>query len=111
MSKEIDAVSNTDFVTDEFKQLIEEGQQAVKDFNEERRYHKRQVPKREIMLPPKYMPQSPEAAARHTAAQATTANTDAIATLENRLMMLTLAHEELRKKVAKLEIHLSPVNW
>jgi hypothetical protein len=62
-----------------------------------------------MITAPKFMPASPEAAARYAAAKSIASNAEAISALEQRLLQLTLAHEELRKKVEHLEKHAKPI--
>jgi len=59
--------------------------------------------------PPKFMPASPEAAARYATAKSITSNAEAISALEQRLLQLTLAHEDLRKRVEHIEQHSRPI--
>lgn len=57
----------------------------------------------------KSMPATPEAAARYATAKSITSNAEAISALEQRLLQLTLAHEELLKRVEHLERHSKPI--
>ena len=62
-----------------------------------------------MITAPKFMPASPEAAARYAAAKSIASNAEAISALEQRLLQLTLAHEELRKRIEHLEKHAKPI--
>ena len=64
---------------------------------------------KQTMQPPKFMSTTPEAAARYAAAKSITSNTEAISALEQRLLQLTLDHEELLKRVKHLEQHSKPI--
>lgn len=98
-------------VTDEiFGELIKEGQLAVKEFKERRCFHEQPSRTQEMMFQQKFITTSSEQKAKHAAAQATAAITEAITTLENRLLLLTLSHEKLRKKVKHLERHLGSID-
>jgi hypothetical protein len=62
-----------------------------------------------MITAPKFMPASPEAAARYATAKSIASNAEAISALEQRLLQLTLAHEELSKRVEHLEKHSKPI--
>ena len=64
---------------------------------------------KQTMQPPKFMSATPEAAARYATAKSITSNAEAISALEQRLLQLTLAHEELLKRVEHLERHSNPI--